>query len=118
MMGDEHVRARIGSRIDGADRGVERYGHRTHRRGRIAHQKARAIPFLGVSRGKLGKKRLLERAYRKLEAFGAQTADFHAHKLGLASALRCLFLGTFDLDLLRSHIHQVLPCDEASLGTA
>ena len=118
VMRDEHVRARIGGRVDGAHRGVERHGHRTHRCRRIAHQKARAVPFLGVGCRKLGKERLLERAYRKLEALGAQAADLHAQKLGLAFALHALFLGTFDLDLLRSHVHQVLPCDEASLGTA
>ena len=49
---------------------------------------------------------------------GAQAADLHAQKLRFALALRRLLLRAFDLDLLRSHVHQVLPCDEASLGTA
>ena len=71
VMRDEHVRARIGCRIDGAHRGVERHGNRPHRRRRIAHQKARAIPLLGIRCRKLGQKRLFERAHRELEAFGA-----------------------------------------------
>ena len=117
MMRDEHVRTRVCGRIDSAYRRIERHGHRSHRRGRVAYQKAGAVPLLGVGRRKLSQERLLKRTHRKLEAFGTQTADLHAQQLRLAFALHALFLGTFDLDLLRSHVHQVLPCDEASLET-